>query len=177
MSWLFPWCRPACGVVARFYNVPHCTRMPMPAPAVGRPWGRQGLPASIYRWSCRRGMASDAGDDPATVKQAACWHAEATVAAKAGQLREASVLYEKAMRARIELLGEFDPETDRTRHSLAATLEVCQSSTERCRASFPHRALTCGTVASWWIARRRFTTCRVPTGRSSLHYETNSAGL
>ena len=41
-----------------------------------------------------------------------------------GELREASVLYEKALRARIELLGEFDPETDRTRHSLAATLEV-----------------------------------------------------
>lgn len=87
--------------------------------------GRQGgAAAPSYRWTCNRGLATAADDDAASVEQAARWHAEATKAAKAGELREASVLYEKAMRARIELLGEFDPETDRTRHSLAATLEV-----------------------------------------------------
>ena len=78
-------------------------------------------------WPGARGLASATADDePATTEQASRWHKQATKAAKAGELREASVLYEKALRARIELLGEYDAETDRTRHSLAATLEVCQ---------------------------------------------------
>ena len=64
--------------------------------------------ARLYRWPGARGLASDTGASPVSVEQAASWHAEATKAAKAGELREASVLYEKAMRARIELLGEFD---------------------------------------------------------------------
>ena len=76
------------------------------------------------RWTFNRGLTTAAEGEPATVEQAIRWHSDATKAAKAGELREASVLYEKALRARIELLGEFDPETDRTRHSLAATLEV-----------------------------------------------------
>ena len=70
----------------------------------------------------RRFAAAAESEEP-TAEQAAAWHAEATKAAKGGELSEAAALYEKALRARIALLGEADEETDRTRHSLAATLE------------------------------------------------------
>lgn len=90
----------------------------------------QRLSAHHCRLQPARGFASaatatdaDEGEEPATEADAASWHAQATKAAKGGDLRAASILYEKALRARIELLGEDDMETDRTRHSLAATLE------------------------------------------------------
>ena len=122
MSWLRPLGRPVTRQV-----VLRCCKLHQNARSELLPGrlGSYGISGRVYRLPIRRGLVSEVKDEPATVENAAHWHAEATKAAKAGNLREASVLYEKAMRTRIELLGEFDPETDRTRHSLAATLEVC----------------------------------------------------
>lgn len=122
MSWLRPLGRPVTRhVVLRCCKLHPSTRGPGLLP---RRLDSHGIAARVCRLPGRRGLVSEVVGEPATVEHAAHWHTEATKAAKAGRLREASVLYEKAMRARIELLGEFDPETDRTRHSLAATLEV-----------------------------------------------------
>ena len=65
----------------------------------------------------------DVVEAPGTADEATQWHAEATTASKAGDLAKAATLYEKALRARVALFGAESEETDRTRHSFAATVE------------------------------------------------------
>jgi hypothetical protein len=51
-----------------------------------------------------------------TAEEAAQWHKDGTKASKAGDLTTASELYEKALKARIELFGAEHEETERTRN-------------------------------------------------------------